>query len=117
MALDDIKNELNSLQEEGQAYLEHTEHYVRLKIFQVLVKLVVGSTHTLIAVSLVSMVLLLFSFGLASHLGELYDNALIGYSMVAGGYVLIGLIIYLFRNSIKRVLIRRLSAIYFDEES
>jgi hypothetical protein len=117
MALDDLKQELETLQEEGQAYLEHTEEYLRLKIFKILMKLIVGSLHLLIGISLVGIVLLLLSFGLAERLGDTYANALTGYLIVAAGYLVIGLIIYLFRKQINSILIRRVSAVYFDDES
>ena len=116
MAFEEVKETADDIQKQTQEYLEQTEAYVKLKVFQVLMKIVIGSIQTLVLGLLCSIVFLLISIGLAVHLGEVLESALGGYLIVAGGYLILGLIIYLLRNSLNKMLISRFSTLFFEQE-
>ena len=116
MAFEDVKQSTDQIQQETQEYLEQTEAYIKLKIFQVMMKMVVGSIQFIVLGILGSIIFLLVSIGLAVYLGEQIDNKIGGYLLVAGGYAVIGLILYLLRNSLNKRIIGRFSALFFEQE-
>lgn len=116
MAFDGVKESTEDIQRQTQEYLEQTEAYVKLKVFQILMKIVIGSIQLLVLGALCGIILLLVSFGLAVHLGEVLDSALGGFLVVVAIYALIGLILYLLRNSLNKMIIGRFSALFFEQE-
>ncbi|PQB03800.1 hypothetical protein [Aureitalea marina] len=116
MAFEDVKESTDQIQQDTQEYLEQTEAYIQLKIFQVLMKMVVGSIQFIILGLLGSIIFLLLSIGLAVYLGEYLDNVIAGYLLVAGGYAVLGLILYVLRNSLNKRIIGRFSTLFFEQE-
>lgn len=116
MAFEEVRETAEDIQQQTQEYLEQSEAYIKLKIFQVLMKIVIGSVQTLVLGLLCSIIFLLISIGLAVYLGDIIENSLAGYLIVAAAYLIIGIILYLLRNSLNKKLISRFSTIFFEQE-
>lgn len=61
--------------------------------------------------------LLFISLGLALLLNELLDSPYYGYWMVAGFYLIIAIIVYLFKDTIERKFSKGVKEAHYSEES
>ena len=91
-----------------EAFVEHAKDYAELRLE--LVKLeasakisnVVSSIASAVVIGLLGLFVLLFaSLGVAWWIGQANDNPSMGFFIVAGFYVLLAVVVYLMRNSIK----------------
>ena len=114
MAFEELKNDLMGLKTEMGSYLEHSDEYYRLKIFKVLsknttaiLKLFLIGTSSLFA-------LLFLSFAACLWLSELMNSYFIGFIIVAGFYILLAIMLYIFREQLNKPVLKKLSKYYFD---
>ncbi|NNE77515.1 MAG: hypothetical protein HKN31_10640 [Pricia sp.] len=115
MALVELKKDLTEASADVRSYLENSEEYLELKVFKVLMQFLVSSLHTGL-VSLGAIFMLFFlSIGVALALCEALDSYYLGFIMVGGFYVLITIVIYMFRKKFNGPILRKFSTLYFDE--
>ena len=114
MAFEELKNDLMGLKTEVGSYIEHSDEYYRLKIFKVLSKNVTGLLK-FILIGVSSLFALLFvSFAACLWLSEVLNSYFSGFILVAGFYILIAILLYLFREQLNRPVLKKLSKYYFD---
>ena len=114
MAFEELKNDLMGLKTEVGSYIEHSDEYYRLKIFKVLSKNVTGLLK-FILIGVSSLFALLFvSFAACLWLSEVLNSYFSGFILVAGFYILITILLYLFREQLNRPVLKKLSKYYFD---
>ncbi|WP_282050529.1 phage holin family protein [Maribacter aquivivus] len=114
MAFEELKNDLMGLKTEMGSYLEHSDEYYRLKIFKVLSKNATGILK-LFLIGISSLFALLFlSFAACLWLSELMNSYFIGFIIVAGFYILIAIMLYIFREQLNKPVLKKLSKYYFD---
>ncbi len=116
MAFEEIKENVNQIQEETKAYLESSAAYYKLWGFKVAMK----SASTIIKFSLVaiclSMVLLFGSIAGAIALGYALDNFAYGFLIVSGIYLLIMLALFLLKDKIvEGPVMAKFSEIFFND--
>lgn len=114
MALEELKKGLTEAEADVRSYLQHSEAYLELKIFQVFMKSVASLAQTLLIGAVLFLALFILSFAIAFGLGQLMDNTFHGFLIVAGFYVLASLLCYRFRNWLNAPLLKRFSDFYFD---
>lgn len=115
MAFEEIKENVNQIQEETKAYLDSSAAYYKLWGFKVAMK----SASTIIKFSLVaiclSMVLLFGSIAGAIALGYALDNFAYGFLIVSGIYLLITLALFLLKDKIvEGPVMAKFSEIFFN---
>ncbi|MGJ8716250.1 MAG: phage holin family protein [Maribacter stanieri] len=114
MAFEELKNDLMGLKTEVGSYIEHSDEYYRLKIFKVLSKNVTGLLKCIL-IGVSSLFALLFvSFAACLWLSEVMNSYFSGFILVAGFYILIAILLYLFREQLNRPVLKKLSKYYFD---
>ncbi|MGB2760629.1 phage holin family protein [Maribacter stanieri] len=114
MAFEELKNDLMGLKTEVGSYIEHSDEYYRLKIFKVLSKNITGLLK-FILIGVSSLFALLFvSFAACLWLSEVLNSYFSGFILVAGFYILIAILLYLFREQLNRPVLKKLSKYYFD---
>jgi hypothetical protein len=116
MAFEEIKENVNQIQEETKAYLDSSAAYYKLWGFKVAMK----SASTIIKFSLVaiclSMVLLFGSIAGAIALGYVLDNFAYGFLIVSGIYLLITLALFLLKDKIvEGPVMAKFSEIFFND--
>ena len=116
MAFEEIKENVNQIQEETKAYLDSSAAYYKLWGFKVAMK----SASTIIKFSLVaiclSMVLLFGSIAGAIALGYTLDNFAYGFLIVSGIYLLITLALFLLKDKIvEGPVMAKFSEIFFND--
>ena len=114
MPFEEFKNDLMGIKTDVRSYIEHSDEYYRLKIFKVLSKNVTGLLKfILIGVSSI-FALLFVSFAACLWLSELMSSYFIGFIIVGGCYILIAILLYLFREQLNKPVLKKLSKYYFD---
>ena len=116
MAFEEIKENVNQIQEETKAYIDSSAAYYKLWGFKVAMK----SASTIIKFSLVaiclSMVLLFGSIAGAIALGYALDNFAYGFLIVSGIYLLITFALFLLKDKIvEGPVMSKFSEIFFND--
>jgi ABC-type multidrug transport system fused ATPase/permease subunit len=116
MALEEIKDNLEDIQENTQAYIETSLAYYKLWGFKVAMK----STTLLFKFALIAiclMIVLLFvSVAGALALGHLVDSAVLGFLMVAGIYLVLAFLLFLIKDKIvEGPILEKFSEIFFND--
>ncbi len=109
-----INNTSDKAVDIGEKYLKDTQEYYRLKIFQQLTESVSMMAKVLAIGGLLFIGLLFLALAAAIALGDLVDNRALGYVIVAGGFFLIGIVLYLQRSIINQKIILKLSPKFFN---
>ncbi|SIR33407.1 phage holin family protein [Maribacter ulvicola] len=114
MAFEELKNDLIGIKTDMGSYLEHSNEYYRLKIFKVLSKNTTGILKLLL-IGISSLFALLFlSFAACLWLSELMNSYFIGFIIVAGFYIILAIMLYIFREQLNKPVLKKLSKYYFD---
>jgi len=115
MALENTKKDLIEAEVAIRSYLEHSEEYIKLRVFKILTRFFTESLQSILVGLALIISLLLLSFGVSLALCEALDSYYQGFIIVGGFYVLVGLLLYVFKNQINKPIIKKLATIYFDE--
>lgn len=113
MAFEELKNDLMGLQGEVRSYIEHSDEYYRLKIFKILSKHATGILKFIVIGTSSIFALLFISFAACLGLSEVFDSYFIGFIVVASFYVLVAILLYLFRAQLNAPVLKKLSKYYF----
>lgn len=115
MAFDELKENFSEAESTARSFLDSSRQYYKLRGFKVLMKAVIITAKiTAVAVMMV-MALLFLSISAAFWIGSELDKTSLGFLIVGGFYLLVGLIIYLLRHSLRKPLLKKFSEFYFDE--
>jgi hypothetical protein len=99
-----------------QEYLKSSEDYIKLKSFKVLMLCITYVSKVLIIGSLISISLLIISFAVAFRLAQILENTFYGFLIVGLFYVLVVILVYLFRDKLNGPLLRKFSNYYFIKD-
>lgn len=98
----------------GEAYFKASRQYLELKIFQQF-SLSVSLIAKLIAISIFAFLGLIFCAVAASMaIGDALENLLLGYLIVGVLFLLIGVIIFMGRTSINKIILQKLGSKFFS---
>lgn len=116
MAFEELKENVNQLQDETKAYFESSAAYYKLWGFKVAMK----SASTIVKFSLIaiclSMVLLFGSIAGAIALGYALDNFAYGFLIVSGIYLVFTVALFLLKDKIvEGPVMEKFSEIFFND--
>lgn len=118
--MDTFKSSKEELLDGGSHLKEYAlkeYEYSKLKIFFQIASLTSSLAKVLLIGTAITLFTVFISFALAIGLGQLFNNMYLGYITVAGLYLVIALLIYVFRNKLERFIVQKLSKTYFDDEN
>ena len=115
MAFDELKENVEDIQENAKAYLESSISYYKLWGFKVAMK----STTMILKFFLISICLMIFllfiSIAGAIALGQMMDSYPIGFMIVAGIYLVLALLLFLVKDKIvEGPILEKFSEIFFN---
>jgi ABC-type multidrug transport system fused ATPase/permease subunit len=113
MAFEELKNDLIGMKTEMRSFIEHSDEYYRLKIFKILSKHATGILKFLVIGTSSIFALLFISFAVCIGLSEVFDSYFIGFIIVASFYILVSILLYLFREKLNAPVLKKLSKYYF----
>ena len=117
MALEELKENVEDIQENTKAYIESTIAYYKLWGFKVAMK----STTLMLKFSLIAIclviVLLFVSVAGALALGKLFDSYVFGFLIVAAIYLVLALLLFLVKDKIvEGPILEKFSEIFFNDD-
>jgi hypothetical protein len=117
MALEDIKDNIEDIQENAKAYVESSIAYYKLWGFKVAMKsTTLILKFVLIAICLM-IVLLFVSVAGALAIGNALDSYVLGFLAVAGIYMILVFLLFLVKDKIvEGPILERFSEIFFNED-
>jgi hypothetical protein len=116
MALEELKDNLEDIQENTQAYIETSLAYYKLWGFKVAMK----STTLIFKFALIAiclMIVLLFvSVAGALAIGHLVNSTVLGFLIVAGIYLVLAFLLFLIKDKIvEGPILEKFSEIFFND--
>jgi hypothetical protein len=116
MAFEEFKENLEDVQENAKAYIERSVEYYKLLGFKIAMK----STTLALKFFLIAFCLLLFIiFGSVAGslaLGKFLGSYPLGFLCVSGFYLVLALLLFLFRNKIiDKPILEKFSEIFFND--
>jgi len=116
MAFEEIKENVEDIQEQAQAYIENNIAYYKLRTFKMAMK----STTMILKFSLIllglGMVLLFLSLALAFAIGNSLDSLPLGFLIVGVIYLLGTGLLFLARDRVvEGPLLKKFSEIFFND--
>ena len=112
---ENITEASEKLGDSGKTYIEKSQAYYKLKVFQQVTDSISLITKIVIIGGLLFSALMFLAFALALYLGDLLENPSLGYVITAGLVVILTGIFYGNRHRINDLVVRRLSTNFFDE--
>ncbi|WP_179338431.1 hypothetical protein [Winogradskyella ludwigii] len=116
MAFEALKESILETDDNIHGYIKSSEDYIKLKSFKALMIGIIFITKTLIIGALSSIALLVISFAIAFKLAQILENTFYGFLIVGLFYVLVVILIYVFRTKLNTPLIRKFSNYYFTKD-
>lgn len=117
MALEELKENVEDIQENAKAYIESNIAYYKLWGFKVAMKsTTLILKFVLIAICLM-IVLLFVSVAGALALGDAFDSNVLGFLAVAGIYLVLVFLLFLVKDKIvEGPILEKFSEIFFNED-
>ena len=115
MAFEEIKEQIDHVEEGVRSYVKNSLDFYRLQSFKSMMRGITMATKVLVIGCVASMALLFLSLSAAFWLGTLLESTSQGFLMVGGFYVLIGLLLFLLRKKFESPLLKKFSKFYFEE--
>jgi len=117
MALEELKDNVEDIQENAKAYVESSIAYYKLWGFKVAMKsTTLILKFTLIAICLM-IVLLFLSVAAALAFGKMMDSYVVGFLLVAGIYFILAMLLFLVKDKIvEGPILEKFSEIFFNED-
>lgn len=116
MAFEDLKKNIDELQDDTKAYVESSLAYYKLWGFKVAMKSTSAIVKFFLIVLFISMVFLFFSIAVAIAIGYALDNLAYGFLIIGGVYLLFTLVVVLLKNKfIEGPIMAKFSEIFFND--
>lgn len=114
MAFEEFKQDLMGAEADMRSYVKNSDEYLRLKIFKVLMRHVTEITQILVISIGFVFALLFLSVAAGLALSEALDSYFGGFILVGSFYVLVGILLYIFREKLNAPLLKKFSKYYFE---
>ena len=114
MALEEIRENLAEVDSDIRSYIENTGEYYKLQGFKIGMRSITSFAKMLMLGSIALLALFMLSFAAAYGIGLWLENTFFGFLFVGLFYILMGIIFYLYRNLLDRLMLRKFSEYYFD---
>lgn len=116
MAFEEIKENVDDIQENAKAYMESSIAYYKLWGFKVAMKSMTLMVKFILIALCLTIVLLFVSIACALSLGNLFGSYPLGFLTVAGIYLVLALLLFLVKDKIvEGPILEKFSEIFFDE--
>ena len=117
MALEELQDNIEDIQENAKAYVESSIAYYKLWGFKVAMKLTtLILKFTLIAMCLM-IVMLFLSVAAALAIGQLMNSYVVGFLIVAGVYFILAMLLFMVKDKIvEGPILEKFSEIFFNED-
>ena len=116
MAFEELKEEMEQIQQETKAYLESSVSYYKLWGFKVAMKSTFVILKFLIMLLCLAMVLLFLSIAGAIAIGHAFDNLAYGFLIIGGVYLLLTIAFLLIKDKlIEGKVMAKFSEIFFND--
>lgn len=112
---ENITEASDKLGDAGKTYLEKSQEYYKLKVFQQVTESISLIAKMVIFGGLLFSALIFLALALAIYLGDRLENPSLGYAITAGLVVILAGIFYGNRHRINDLVVRRLSTNFFEE--
>jgi hypothetical protein len=116
MAFEEIKENVDDIQENAKAYMESSIAYYKLWGFKVAMKSTTLMVKFMLIALCLTIILLFVSIAGALALGKLFDSYPLGFLAVAGIYSILVVLLFLVKDKIvEGPILEKFSEIFFDE--
>lgn len=116
MGFQDIKDDLEQIQEESQAFIDSNLAYYKLWGFKVAMQSTTMVLKFFLIVVFATLFVLFASLALAIVIGKAMDNYVYGFLIVAGFYLLLTILVSMIKPQIvEGKILRRFSEIFFND--
>lgn len=114
MAFEELKKDLVEANADIKSYLEHSEEYLKLRTFKVFVKSVTSMAHAVLIGLAFFLAFFFLSIAASLALGSVFGKPVYGYLIVGTFYVILSILLFIFRDKIDKPIIRTFSKHFFD---
>lgn len=116
MAFSEIKDNVDDLKSESKAYIDKNLEYYKLLGFKIVAKTTTMFVSYTIVLLIFAFVLLFGSIAAGFAIGSAIGSTSLGFLIVAGAYLLIGIIIFLLKDRlIEKQILKTFSDLFFKE--
>ncbi len=115
MAFEEVKENLSEAEATARSYIESSRQFYKLKGFKFMMKAVMVFVKMASVGIMLVLALFFLSLSAAFYIGAELDRTSLGFLIVGGFYLLVGVLIYIFRHSLRKPLLKKFSEFYFDE--
>lgn len=116
MAFEEIKENVDNIQENAKAYMESSIAYYKLWGFKVAMKSTTLMVKFMLIALCLTIVLLFVSIAGAMALGKMFDSYPLGFLAVAGIYAILATLLFLVKDKVvEGPILEKFSEIFFDE--
>ncbi|MBU2974920.1 hypothetical protein [Zobellia sp. B3R18] len=115
MAFDELKESISEAEASAKSYIESSREFYKLKAFKLLMKGITGFAQSAFIAIAVVLALLFLSVSAGFFIGAELENTALGFLIVGGFYILVGILVFVFRRSLVKPLMARFSELYFEE--
>jgi len=114
MAFEELKKDLIGAEADMRSYIENSDEYLRLKIFKIVMLHVTGILQVLLIGVGFVFALLFLSFAIGLILSDVLDSSFGGFIIVGSFYIVVGVLLYVFRERLNAPILKKFSKYYFD---
>ena len=117
MALEELKDNVEDIQENAKAYIESSIAYYKLWGFKVAMKSTTLILKFILIAICLMIVLLFMSVAAALAIGDLLDSYVLGFLIVAGVYFALAFLLFLVKDKIvEGPILEKFSEIFFNDD-
>lgn len=115
MAFDNLKENLKDVDTNVRSYIANNQEYYHLKTFKILMKGITSLSKMLLIGAVVFLALFSISLAASYAIGQALDNMIYGFAIVGVFFIILGFIVYLFKDRLDKPLLKMFSNYYFDK--
>lgn len=115
MAFEEFKENVSEINTHIRDYIDRSIRYYELRGFKILMIGITSFTKAIILGAILLIAILLFSFAASFAIGQMLGNIYYGFLITGLFYLVIGILFYLFRKNVDKLLLKKFSKNYFDK--
>jgi hypothetical protein len=116
MAFEELKENVDNIQENAKAYMESSIAYYKLWGFKVAMKSTTLMVKFMLIAFCLTIVMLFVSIAGALALGKMFDSYPLGFLAVAGIYSILAALLFMVKDKVvEGPILEKFSEIFFDE--
>ena len=117
MGLGNVSDNVKSVNDNAKKYIDSSIEFYKLSVFKKLMKATIVLSLSMLLGAIAFMAILILTFAIARDIGRALGEIITGYYIMGGIYFLLMVLVYVFlRKPLERLLIKKFSQIFFDDE-